>query len=245
MDTRVRGSLLRRPPTPSTRHIVLKRYYEIMSKDLMNLPHAITTDRLSDRVQEALKAVPREFWELDEERLEIKAKPNWTDYRMRRALWVEVSKNTGLLDSKRICLCAGVEQRYFYHMLASPIKTAFLFSPAHNYIDELENVIEVSMKRLREALGANIVDEDNNLKIGAAKTILEIFKLASDRVHGQAAQKIHVDSRITKVDASPNLTLEEIQARIKELERAKDIMDVDDLAPYAVTQTGESKSYDK
>lgn len=218
---------------------------ELDLKDKSN-PNSLV-NILPPSMEKMLLSIPDEVLLLPDVRLEKLGNINLTEKRLRHSFWLEYGN--AVLGKRKVRLgniFNGVcrREQWYNDVVTDKFKMAYIMTPPMSYRVSMSELVELSIKGLREILDADhfedtfqrdgdgkvvkdkagnpiIIKKMNttlaNAKIKVADTVL-------NRVYGSATQKIKIDQRVlTKsldVEQAPQ-TLEEIERKIMELEQQK------------------------
>ncbi|MNJ94806.1 hypothetical protein D3C87_125090 [compost metagenome] len=192
--------------------------YSIKEADNPNSLVNKTTTAISQRIA----VIPDEILLMEEEALEVTARVGKTETRLRIAWMIEFERalRTGKEMNPSNIYLGTCTKKYFYeYVVGNSYKLAYIIKPFPEFQIELEDILQLGLKRARLTLETNPVSEDGKFNVALAKLQHEITKDAMDRSKGQSVQKIESKSlnlNVTK-DVSPT-NMDEIDARLAQLE---------------------------
>lgn len=178
---------------------------------------------VTDKVAEAIKAVPEEWHAMSERELRAKVTITHTDNALRVSFWREYERAVGEgknhIASRWIFSGICTEQ-YFYKFLKNPKKVAWLVRPIQSYQKHMEVILNRGVERLEEMVEMDIRDKDGGISVRKAELLLKVVTEVGNRVKGLAVQKIQKDERriVGHVDArTPRSLPKEIsEAQLRE-----------------------------
>jgi len=196
------------------------------------------------KFQEAIERVNPEYYKWTPKGLEKHADLDERDYRLRISFWQEYY-NTQDKFLNKISL-PGVARgictmEYLYStVFFSPIKLAWILYPPANYTKAMEEMLDLSMRNLRDVLmlDHNIPlppSGDTHTKtghvrarfdLGLIREKIKIFALLDNRLKGAAIQRVemsgehkHAHMNINTTTQEAAQSLDEINAEIERIEK--------------------------
>lgn len=202
-------------------------------------------------LRETVLALPKDFFMMTEEELVkkifpgtsgVRPKPDMVSSRLRIQFWEEYDKtqreNRKEMDISsvvdRICSLAYFKDKVF------GLRLAYVLTPPSTYVLTITECLMLGIERMREVMNTSAVDEMGNVNDKLADIQLRMFQTLDLRLNGAVAQRI--DQRILTANVSAeqaggaaaarNLSLEQINQRIAELEQKQ--RDPQILAPATI-----------
>ncbi len=186
---------------------------------------------LSDKLRQRHAEVPQELLEMSDEELEKQFSFTKTDRIIRICLWKEIARaqelNLPKINIVRMLRGICSEPTFFKH-LKNDFKVAYYLRPPQTYESQVGELIDIGVKKLREAFDAKLVYSNGHLDARAAKTLLDILAYFEDRTKGAIEQKIKMDAKMqnSNMNVTVNFkSMTEVDKKLDEL-RAR-------LADYA------------
>lgn len=186
------------------------------------------------RLSRLISQVPKDWYSLSESEIESLAKPTVNDKRIRMAFWHEYEHAQSQMRNMRISnisLMSNISELAIYKNLSSPEKMMYTLTAPVSYSLFLEEASAHGLQRLRDdILTIDIYDEKIDPETGekirkvnasAANLLLKAIAFVDLRKHGGIVQKnlhIHSDTTAMRSVSSHAKSLEDLDARIKELE---------------------------
>jgi hypothetical protein len=199
------------------------RTYEVSVFDTGN-PYSIW-NMVPKNYRVRLENVSRELLGMEEVELRQKVNTSSTLNKLRMAFWVEFDMACRMgrtMVMKRVyaglCTLENFEKTIF-----KGNNLAWILTPVASYKVCMEEALESSIAQLRKVLDAPLFKNDGTLDCAAANTIIRVFTLLDQRVHGSIVQKIEskslVVSRSMKDDDGSKLMPDlDIDLKLKQLE---------------------------
>jgi hypothetical protein len=210
----------------------------VAAKDRTNA-RAIINLVNNSRFEQAIIAVPDDFFDLDEKELAKKARVNVTDDYIKTSFWNEYdlaqakAKNINV-ENVYVRCCS--RDYFFKQFLSNSYKVAWLLTPPPSYQIMLDTLLSKGLSRLHEILNlpleSTVVD-----KRGEAHTVIDpkiahvIYQITKDidiRVKGAIPQFIKSESRNMNVNVTGQIgdvksgeeptSMEEVNAELERLE---------------------------
>ncbi len=213
-------------PAANTQEVVIDPFSRSEPRALIN----IVGESLETAILTAHAARP-ELFGLPEAELYDKLymenkEPNGVDNALRMRFWFEYDEAQNEKRKLKIKnIWTGVcEDMAFYGALKKPHKVAWLITRPLDYEIATAELHQFTLAQLRKIVSTPLV-VNGKYNASAAKDKIEIFKLLDQRVKGAVVQKtlnVH-SSLVGKANAlSEEARREDVERRIKELERATD-----------------------
>ncbi len=155
-------------------------------------PSAIVNKLGSPLFVEAVKKVPLELWEKDPRTLNKLVRPSPSLNRCRLNFWMAYS--TSVRTGRKINMddiVAGVMTKDLFYatIMNIPKNLAWLLCPVMEYRSSLEESLDVGIRKIREMLDVEVVDENGRLDAKAAMVVLKAFQMIDERYNGGIVQK--------------------------------------------------------
>jgi len=187
---------------------------------------------MSDKLRMRYHEVPKEYLEMSDEKLEEQFSFTKTDRMVRICLWKEIARvqelNLPKINIARMLKGICAPQTFFQHLLKNDFRVAYYLRPPQSYESQVGELIDIGVKKLREAFDAKLVYSNGHLDARAAKTLLDILAYFEDRTKGAIEQKIKMDAKMqnSNMNVTVNFkSMTEVDKKLDEL-RAR-------LADYA------------
>lgn len=170
-------------------------------------PYSIASMLPENTREKVLRNVDRELLGMDEFDLRTTVKPTPTCNKLRLAFWFEYDSAVRAgrkIDVKRIH--AGICSAEMWNKeYCKPKRLAWILTPVSSYQASMEEALEFSIAQMRKMLEAPLFKEDGRLDTAAANTIIRVFSILDQRVHGAIVQKIETKSLVVnkQVKAGP------------------------------------------
>lgn len=184
----------------------------------MDAALSVLTDKLRSRYNE----VPKEYLEMSDEEIEKEFAFTKTDRMIRICLWKEIARaqEFSLPKINITKMLKGVcsAPTFFQHLLQNDIRVAYYLRPPQAYESQVGELIDIGVKKLREAFDAKLVYSNGHLDARAAKTLLDILAYFEDRTKGAIEQKIKMENKNSNVTV--NITtpsMGELDKKLNEL----------------------------
>jgi hypothetical protein len=179
-------------------------------------------NRLTNNLKEKLDALDPTIWDLSQEDLWLKAQPSHAEAMTRQALWKTfyVAKEDTLGAATHIPIAQitkNMDRANFYRVIANPHKLAWMFTPPKNYMDSMEECLDLGLNRLREILGTPIKDKNGKIDPKAASVVLKAIALVDIRLKGAPVQR-NVNLNLNKEQTQALTDMGMIDQRLAELE---------------------------
>lgn len=195
----------------------------------------INTNILSNSIVDAVKNIPRDILDMDEEKLQKKINPTLTLFSLKDKFWEEISNATFYMrnmSSKNVFdgVCSS---HHFYKILKDPYKAAFLLSPLRTYESTVRASLQSASARYEELINIDINitkqvlnketkewEEKTDVCPKKAALLLNVIKNLEDRVRGQAVQNIltHNTNGKKEEKSADVVDVATLDQKIKELE---------------------------
>jgi hypothetical protein len=187
---------------------------------------------IPEAVHKALEFVPTELlglseWELMPKLEKRNFRPSPVMNACRVQFWKEYFKTLERGAGKSMILTrifSGVcAPSYFYmYLLRDRSFVAYMLTPPGEYTAIMEEGLNYGIKKLRDMLEFPLYDDKGHPNTKVADTILKIVAFLDTRLHGQAIQrieqKVEAKNLNLNVDHESNLSPEELDSRIKQLQ---------------------------
>lgn len=181
---------------------------------------------VSPAVQAAIESVHPEYYKWSIKALEKHAQPEERDYRLRLSFWNEYNhvQDRMLKSMSMTRVIRGIcDEHYFWDMLKSPLKMAWLLFPPTDYIKAMDEMLDLSMRRMRDVLARDPVASGKAPNIHLIREQVKIFALLDNRIKGAVIQRLHVKQENLNVNATIReapKTVEEIEKEISKLQKS-------------------------
>lgn len=183
---------------------------------------------LSDRLKDAVMALPEEMLLMTEAELKREATPTPTDYSLRVSFWREFERAMWKGSGKIVCaqIFVGIcSDTYFYrNFITKPAKFAWMIRPMQVYKKEMEAILYRCTERLWELIEAPIQGKNGKIDPKMAEILLKTITSVENRVKGMAVQRseqknVNVNV-VTRTKATQDIdTMASLDERIKELQK--------------------------
>lgn len=195
-----------------------------------NVPSTYT-----EKLKEAIEAIPQEYALLPEETLRSKLDPDIKLYEVKRAYWEELCQAQDEGRKMRIHRIYDgiVSKPYFYEIIKNPLKMAWITSPLTSYENKTKAALDMVTERYNELITMDITttrrikDEFGDYKLitetdpKKALVLLQVIKNLEDRIKGTAVQRqvsVHTKEPSGQGIGSASLDMDAVEQRIAELE---------------------------
>lgn len=183
-----------------------------------------------DAVHKALEFVPSELlglseWELLPKLEKRNFKPSPVMSACRVQFWKEyfraMERGKGMVLTR--CFNGVCAPSYFYmYLLRDRSFVAYMLTPPGEYTTIMEEGLNYGLKKMRDILDFPLYDDKGYPNTKVADAILKVVAFLDNRLHGQAVQrieqKVEAKNLNVNVEHESNLTPDEIDSRIKQLQ---------------------------
>lgn len=199
---------------------------------------------ISGQVEEIIRSNPHLF-DMAEDELQkyiFKELSPTPAYNMLRSkFWTEYERHymdRGSFKMERVF--SGVcSMSTFYKMLKNPASVAWILCKPSDYVEIADEALMFSLKELRKILALPIMNAKGVINKSVLENKIKIFALLDARKHGAFMQRleqktlnISADAKDVK-EALENMSSEDIDARIKQLERKSEKARLPDILAEA------------
>lgn len=225
-------------PQPSDREIDIDIFNTDHPRSVFNL--------LPTHMQEAVKKIPKEFFEMSEHELELRLKPDPVTCRIRIAFWLEYDHAQANMRPMRMpnVYSGACHKVYFSQVICKDDeRLAWILCPPADYMLAMRELLQLGVKQLRKIVNGNIVDEDGNIDTKAGELLVKVMQLADLKVHGSEIIRHKMETKAVHVHThipapAPNQepegeTIADIDKKIREAKRNLELGS-GDLAPPGV-----------
>lgn len=187
-----------------------------------------------DSLATAIKNIPDEVMDDSEENLREDINPDNKMYEMRRAFWEEMvlaQNESRKMVTKRIYDGKYTKSYFYNHILKDVRKVAWMIHPLVEYNCTVQAILDRGLERLPELVNMEITVKKRRKVDGEwveweetcpkkALVLWQVVKDLQDRIKGTAIQRQAVIHATEPSDskAKPELSMEAVTARLKELE---------------------------
>lgn len=217
-------------------------------------------------IQTALQKIPRAILILDELQLEEEIVPTPTMRLLRHRFWIEyhrIQENAEIFGIDIAAVCESICNPAFFidKVFHSPHVSAWMVLPPKSYEDAMEETLNMGILRVREIFEIPIVthehERDANGEITSTKTkydskaanlILRAYSQIDQRVKGGFVQRHQIQTaNVTNQlkNAKQEMSMEQIEAKLKELEPADGLLEARTVKPNNVTKINKPEPEDK
>lgn len=190
----------------------------------------------SDRVLEAINAIPDHVLNMDEDKLRVIVDPSIKDYELKRAFWAEVLDKQG---KKRKIIVSHIYRNIFtkesfYRIIDDVNRMAWIIHPLTSYENKTQAALDKVTERYDELISMDIntskkiKDDDGNDKWitetdpKKALVLLQVIKNLEDRIKGTSIQRqvsVHTDRPQNANGLGVgSVDMKAVNERLKELE---------------------------
>lgn len=187
-------------------------------------------------------AIPKSMMDLGQEELKENAKFSDYEEMLRISFWEEYRRAVRMGTKMTLANIYGgiCTKNRFEICCKNSFKLAFLIQPPKEVQVALEHLLDIGLDEMKSILRATIYDKKGNIEPRMAHVKLKVLEMVMARRRGVLTTRSEVVSKNLNVniDKTPNnktLTLDEINAKIKELEsggqkaiEARDVSSVDE-----------------
>lgn len=142
--------------------------------------------------------VDRNLLGMDEDELRTIVKPSPNLNKLRLAFWFEYDtaiRSGRRMDIKRV-YSGIVSMESWNKEYCKSKRLAWILTPVSSYQTSMEEALEFSIAQMRKMLDAPLFKDDGRLDTAAANTVLRVFSLLDQRVHGSIVQKLETKSLV-------------------------------------------------
>lgn len=225
--------------------------------DIFNTDHPRSVfNLLPKHMQESIKKVPREFFEMTEHELELRLKPDPTTSRLRIAFWLEYDHAQSTMRPMRMpnVYSGACHKVYFSQVICNDEeRLAWILCPPADYMLAMREILSQGVKQLRKIVTGNIVDEDGNIDTKAGELLVKVMQLADLKVHGSEiirhsteTKAVHVHTHVPPPAPSEpeGESIADIDKKIREAKKAL-AQGQPNLAPPGVIDVTQSVGSDE
>lgn len=179
-----------------------------------------------------IDSVPADFWELTEDELVRFTKSGRfteIDSKLRITFWAEYNRAFDAGTMMRVSgIVTGVctTHTFYNRVTTDPARLVFIMTPPLNYKVELEDTLNVLIKKLRQIADLPVSDDDGNPNYKNIDLILKTFPHIDNRVKGGVVQRVEQKTVTMQLPAGrePTGSVSDIDKRLAELEqKSKDV----------------------
>jgi hypothetical protein len=177
----------------------------------------------------AVELIPDEFFELSERELRHNGDCGEIEEKVRIAFWREydqaqVAKRNIHVTNVHKGTCS--QQHFYRKVLTNPYKMAYVLTPPQEYALELEEMIAVGFRNLREIMALPLYTSKGFVDARVAEVKLKIFESVMNRAKGALVYKTESKNLNVNVDASSGvptgadgkvITPEELDKKLNEI----------------------------
>lgn len=180
-------------------------------------------------VSEAIERIPDDLFEMTEKRLRKEADVGEIEEKLRISFWREYDQaQTAKRNIHVTNVHKGVcTQMHFYKkIITNPLKLTYILTPPQEYALELEEMIAVGFRHLREIMDLPLYTPKGFVDARVAEVKLKIFESVMNRAKGALVYKTESKNLNVNVDAAsqvPNgadgkvITPQELDQRLNEI----------------------------
>lgn len=155
---------------------------------------------VSNKLREAIIALPQFWYEMTEFDLKRKCDPNEFDKALRESFWIEYFL---ACDNSRQMRMDSVYGRFmnrvnFYVRVDDPRKLAWIIRPPIEYTYKMKSLLDTALMRIEEVLEKPI-DSSNPREVA---NLIKITELLDNRVKGAVMQRLQIESRSVNVNTT-------------------------------------------
>jgi hypothetical protein len=154
-------------------------------------------------------------------------RPTITDNRLRLKFWNEYDRAQSVGNGKEMNITAilsGICSRPFFydHYLSKPENVAWMLCIPASYEVVMEESLQFGLEQMRDILALPI-EKDGKINTKLAELKAKITDMLHTRIKGAVVQKnLNINATPSQVQqAGEELTMEDIQRRLKEIEKKK------------------------
>lgn len=185
--------------------------------------------RCPDKMRGAIDSVPQylKTWSLKAIEKVVARKTDveitTRDRQIRISLWREYAD---AIDGDRMMgvknICRGIcDPKYLYdHLFRKPKKMAYILYPPTDYVRSLEEMLDLSMREVREILTAPNFNDEGKPNVQVMKLKLQVHEKLENRLKGVVSKKIEVHNKNMNLNVSA--TAEEAGMTTKTVEQLSD-----------------------
>lgn len=178
-------------------------------------------------LRKRIQAVPTEFWEMAEDelvRFTKSGKFTEMDSKLRITFWAEYNR---AFDSGQMMRVGGIiagvctSHTFYSRVTIDPARLAYIMTPPLNYKVELEDTLNVLIKKLRQIADLPVLDDEGSPNYKNIELILKTFPHVDNRVKGGVVQRVESKSVTMQLPAGqePTGSVSDIDKRLAELEQ--------------------------
>jgi hypothetical protein len=183
-------------------------------------PRSIT-NLVSEKVSQAIQAIPRELLLMDEQKLKKHVKPSTTLNYVRLNFWLEYNRaqDTQKPMNMQVVMRGVAKMNYFYDIiLQNPAMMAWVVTPPADYTLVQRDILHSGLELLQKALKMDLVTTKTTIKVNrdgtkvknivrepnvpAIAEVRKIVEMLSDRVQGSIIQKVAIKSQHHEIPAN-------------------------------------------
>jgi hypothetical protein len=156
-------------------------------------PTAIVNKIQSEILLEAIRKMPIELLEKDPRSLNKLVRPSPSLNRVRLNFWnsyVNAVRTGRMFNVTDIVAGVMTKDAFFSTIVSTPKNLAWVLCPVMEYKCSLEEALDVGIRKIREMMEVEVVDENGVLDTKAAAIVLKAFQMIDERVNGGITQKI-------------------------------------------------------
>jgi len=173
---------------------------------------------LPEAAIKTLEKINIELFTKDENELEQYCTPSPSTNRVRHAFWSAYHRakemHASHINWNLIATAAGVSHTQLQRMLTDTKRLVWVLCPIAQYNDVLREGLERGIRKMREALEADIFDSAGNLNVQTAKEVREIVQYLDKRMHGDIVQRFKIDSKSEVKSVRESSNHDEQQAKL-------------------------------
>lgn len=187
---------------------------------------------VSDRLAQAIKAVPPELFDLTEGELKSKVQPTQTEFQLRVSFWREFehifTKGRKKITTREVFggICT---EGHFYRILSNPEKVAWLVKPLEAYDKQIEAIQHRMLDRLWRLSEMELEDSKGKLSPKRVDIFLKVFDRVNARKRAMVVKHMPAPRGQKQLPPAPSpapkqvvpSSIASIKSRISELEAMK------------------------
>lgn len=145
---------------------------------------------------EVLEKIPLARFDKNEDELEWELKPSPSLNRVRHVFWRHFhnakSMREPFINYYKVCEEAGVAMTTLNKFLGDQQSLLWILCPIVNHHEQMMELYQQAIRKMREALGASVINPDGSIDAKGLKEIVRIYELLDKRQHGEFVQNLNI-----------------------------------------------------